>query len=155
MELEKTTTEEQPTFLRATAKSGCLDQQETSKWAGLQTRRQAPGCSKINNKVVIAGGYSEYEYSDTHISTEVLDLATRKITRAGDMTTPRLGFRMLTMTTEGLVRVLALAGRDHTSIEEFDPDNLIWKTTPENVLVGRDSFGAVALPKKLICPVQN
>ena len=100
--------------------------------------------------MVIAGGH--YDSGDL-ISTEVLDLATRKITYAGDMTTLRSGFRMFTITREGLVRVLALAGNDHTSVEEFDPDKLIWKTTPENVLVGRSSFGAVALPKNLICPL--
>ena len=129
--------------------------QEWSKWPQLQSRRTfQPGCSKINNKVVIAGGY----YQFTLRTTDVLDLATRKITSAGEMTTPRREFHIVTITTDKVNRVLALAGHDGdsttlSSVEEFDPDDMTWKLVPANIREGIFRFGAAELPRNLICPV--
>ena len=47
---------------------------ETGKWPRLKTSRKSwPGCAKIGQKVIIAGG-----------STEVLDFVSREITAGGD-----------------------------------------------------------------------
>ena len=135
--------------------------QESSKWPGLQTRRTGwPGCSKIGEKVVIAGGQLWYGTYGTPLrSTEVLDLSTRKIEYAEDLSAPRYGFHIVTITTDNINRVLALAGSDGSSsshlnsVEEFDPDSLTWKLAPANIVTRRSFFGAVAqVPQKLICP---
>ena len=134
--------------------------QETSKWPRLQTRRTFwPGCSKIGEKVVIAGGQLWFgTYGRTLGSTEVLDLTTRKIEYAGDLRTPRYGFHIVTITRDNVNRVLALAGSDGSryshlsSIEEFDPDSLTWKPVEANIVTKRSFFGALALTQDLICP---
>ena len=73
------------------------------------------------------------------------------------MNTSRFLFHIITITTEGVERALALGGYSSgspklNSVEEFDPDTSTWKPAQENLLVSRDWFGAVALPRNLICP---
>lgn len=126
--------------------------QEANKWPQLQTRRYNwPGCSKINGKVVIAGG----SYGESLSSTEVLDLESRTISYGQDLTTPRAYFHIVTLRTQGLERALAVGGWDGSSyldsVEEFNPDTLTWNPAPENLLESRNSFAAFALRKDLIC----
>ena len=112
--------------------------------------------------MVIAGGAYDREVLR---STEVLDLATRKITHAGDMISPRSQFHIVTISIEQFDRVLAIAGQwkwdgptnqHENSVEEFDPDTLTWKTptdiAPANIVTKRGFFGAVAAPRNLFCP---
>merc|ERR1712130_104595 len=55
--------------------------QSATKWPRMQTSRAWwPGCSKIENYIVIAGGYNSGHLS----STEVVDMSTRTIVYAGD-----------------------------------------------------------------------
>ena len=134
--------------------------QEASKWPRLLTRRTSwPGCSKVDEKVVIAGGQLWYGTYGTPLrSTEVLDLSTHKIEYAGDLSTPRLGFHIVTITTDGVNRVLALAGSDGSlysshldSVEEFDVETMTWKSAPEKLSEEIGFFGAVALQRSLVC----
>ena len=136
--------------------------QEASKWPRLQTRRTSwPGCSKIDEKVVIAGGQVWYgTYGISLRSTEVLDLSTRKLEYAGDLSAPRYGFHIVTINEDGVNRVLALAGSDGSlssphldSVEEFDPESLTWKPAPMSIVRRRSFFAAVVLPQKLIRPI--
>ena len=131
--------------------------EQATKWPQLQIRRiYGFGCTKIKGKVVIAGGEAVMS-GVIFRSTEVLDLATRKIEHAGNLATPRRTFHIVTITTDGFERVFALAGYDDSyyvnSVEEFDPDTLTWKPGPASLLVQRGRFGAVAVPRNLICPV--
>ena len=127
--------------------------QEATKWPQLQTRRRdRPGCAKLEGRVIISGGYGDGE---THRSTEILSLETRKIEYAGDLATPRCCFHMATIRTEGTERVLAMGGRYDSSsldsVEELDPETLTWNPTSANLLERRSNFGKVILPKKMIC----
>ena len=102
---------------------------------------------------MVAGGYFRGGLS----STEVLDLDTGKIEPAEPMNTSRYLFHIITITTGGVERALALGGYTSSSgklnsVEQFDPDTRTWKPAPEDLLVKRDWFGAVALPRNLICP---
>lgn len=126
--------------------------QEANKWPRLQTSSKFnwPACSKMNGKVVIAGVSDGPSLG----STEVLDLASRTIQFAGDLTTPREGFHIVTIRTQDFERALAMGGRGSSSyfdsVEEFDPDTLTWNPAG-NLLEPKNFFGAVALPRNLIC----
>ena len=124
--------------------------QERSKWPQLLTTRMYPlGCSRIKTKVVIAG----YD-----ISTEILDLVTRTIKYAGNMSSTRSGFYLGTIKTNGIERVIALGGYENgwngasfKSVEEFNPETETWSSAPANLSKGRGYFGAVVVPKSLFC----
>ena len=127
--------------------------QEATKWPQLQTARYWwPGCAKIATKIVIAGGYS----SGTLRSTEIVDLETRKIQFAGDLNTARAKFHLITFSNGASERTFAFGGGSYglsrlDSVEELDTDTLTWKTASEKLEEKRDHFGAVALPRSLVC----
>ena len=126
--------------------------QDTSKWPQLQTSRSSwPGCARIAQKVVIAGGGSS-----SLSSTEIVDLETKTIQYAGNLNTARRFFHILSITTGGSERTFALGGDDGSnnvfdSVEELDPDTMTWNTTPAKLAEKRYAFGAVALPRNLVC----
>ena len=106
-------------------------------------------------KIVIAGGYS-LSGSTTLRSTEIVDIERRTIQYAGDLNTARSNFHILSITTAGSERTFALGGHDGSSIyldtvEELDVDTMTWKTTPAKLEEKRQWFGAVALPRSLVC----
>ena len=126
--------------------------QRATKWPKLLTnRRKGPGCARIGQRVIIAGGYS----SEVERSTEVLNIETRTIEYAHDLNTPRQFFHIVSITTEGVERTFALGGYDFStyldSVEKLDPETLIWRESPLNLVERRDQFGAVELPKSLAC----
>ena len=84
------------------------------KWPQLQVERQYPGCGVINNKFIIAGGNGLK-------STDIIDLKTRTLRVAGDMSTSRAQFQLLSI-AGSLVAVDANA-------EEFDEETETWKPT--------------------------
>ena len=124
--------------------------QEATKWPQLQTARYYwPGCARIGMKIVIAGGRSGS-------TTEIVDIERRTIQYAGDLNTARRWFHILSITTAGSERTFALGGKDGSynpldSVEELDPDTLTWNTTPAKLAEKRAYFGAVALPRSLVC----
>merc|ERR1712110_188520 len=61
---------------------------DSTLWPTLETRRdRTPGCAKIGDKVILAGGKN---YGRRALqSTEVLDITTRTISTGGDMASPR------------------------------------------------------------------
>merc|ERR1719500_710527 len=104
-----------------------------SKYPQLQTRRlYQPGCSKIGDQVVIAGGHDD---SESLRSTVVLDLTTRTIAYAGDLNSPRSGFHMATITMNGEQTLLAFEGISGwsstlNSVEQFNTNNNTWTLAP-------------------------
>jgi len=126
--------------------------QSSTKWPRLQTSRTSrPGCSKIENYIVIAGGWG----SGTLRSTEVLNLSTRTIVYAGDMNSPRGWFHMATITRNGQQLILAFGGYSGSSnlnsVEMFNPSNNTWTLAPTTMQGAKSSFGAVPLTRAMIC----
>jgi len=126
---------------------------EEGRWPRLKTRRNSwPGCAKLGQKVIIAGGYNGGPLR----STEVLDLDSREITAGGDMATPRSYFHLATIRSGGQEKVFAVAGLDASgnklnSVEEWVEESSTWKAA-DNIAQKRDEFGAVTVPRKLVCP---
>jgi len=128
--------------------------QRTTKWPRMQTSRTlTPGCSKIENYIVIAGGYN---YNSGYLrSTEVLNLSTRTIVYAGDLNSPRRYFHMATITRDGQQLILALGGYSRSwrqnSVEQFNPNNNTWTLAPTTMQEARNGHGAVPLTRAMIC----
>ena len=132
--------------------------QSASKFPQLQTRRtNQPGCSKIGDQVVIAGGR---DGSTWLRSTEILDLSTKTIVYAGDLNSPRAYFHMATITMNGEQMLFAFGGSDENwaslnSVERFNTNNNTWTLAPTSMEEARDSFGAIVLPQEILCPMQG
>ena len=123
--------------------------QTATKWPRMKTSRERnPGCSKIDNYVVIAGGWS----SEYLRSTELLDLKTKSLVYAGDLNTPRAHFHMATITRDGQQLLLAFGGLSNSSVEQFNPSNNTWTLAPTGMERARRSFAAVVIPTKMVCP---
>ena len=79
---------------------------EAGRWPALQTSRlHRPGCGKIGQKVIIAGG------SEILGSTEVLDLVNRRVTSGGEMAMPRRYTSPQSLSGERRNFLLLLAGK--------------------------------------------
>ena len=120
-------------------------------WPALKPRRVShPGCAKIGQKVVIAGGWNTGELS----STKVLDLVNRQISSEGEMASPRRWFHLATIISGGEEKIFALAGYNNgnilNTVEEWVEASSTWKAT-NNLIERRYYFGAVAVPRQLIC----
>ena len=120
----------------------------------LKTSRVYPGCAKIGNKVIIAGGHYNGRYFR---STEVLDISTRKSSVGGDMATARAYLNLATISSGGGQKLFAVAGRiiahgrATNTVEEWMEESSTWKEAG-SLSRARDHFGLVTLPKGLICP---
>ena len=141
--------EYQVDIMNPTSNSGW---QSATKWPRMQTSRTSwPGCSKIENYIVIAGGYN----SGYLRSTEVLDLSTRTIVYAGDLNSPRDSFHMATITKNGQQLILAFGGYNGSSqlnsVEQFNPSNNTWTLAPTTMQKAKSSYGAVPLRRAMIC----
>ena len=86
--------------------------------------------------------------------TEVLDLDRRQIVLGGRMSAARrFGFHIATLPFPGREeKAFVLAGGYLDTAEEWVEESLTWRPAV-NLLVKRADFGAVTLPKRLICPV--
>jgi len=124
---------------------------EAGRWPELKTSREdQPGCAKIGQKVIIAGGHNRKDLS----STEVLDLVDRRISSGGEMASPRRQFHLAKIISGGEEKMFAFAGSDGATIlnevEEWVETSSTWKAA-DNLVGSRRSFGAVAVPRHLIC----
>jgi len=130
---------------------------EAGHWPRLKKIRDfRRGCSKIDQKVIIAGGRDNIA---TLSSTEVLNLIDRRISVKGEMASPRRWFHLATIISGGEEKMFALAGTYGSydgnflnKVEEWVETNSTWKAA-DSLVEGRRSFGAVAVPKHLICPL--
>lgn len=128
--------------------------QSATKWPRLQTSRTAnPGCSKIGNNIVIAGGHNSGQFLR---STELLDLSTKSLVYAGDLNSPRGYFHLATIKSDGQKLLLAFGGYTGSSylnsVEQFNPNNNTWTLAPTTMVEARRQFGAVVLSSRMICP---
>ena len=127
--------------------------QDASKWPKLPAKRSGGfGCSTINDKVVIAGGFVSGSVTK---STEVLDLRTGVLRKANNLITQRANFQVVTITAHGVERALAMGGHDYSwyddTVEQFDTQTLSWEVVREPLSVARGYFKAIALPRGMIC----
>ena len=128
---------------------------EEGWWPKMETSRSYwPGCAKLGDKIIIAGGR---DGSTTHQTTEILDLTSRTISKGGNLVTPRKRFHMITMDNNGDSTTLALGGRDDDgnvlrSIEKWNPETETWSEVEEQLEEKRGYSGLVAVPKNLVCP---
>ena len=116
-----------------------------------------PACAVINNKLVIAGGYSGNTHQTYHKSSEVIDLSTRKIVYAGDMSIARAQFHLAITTLGGATKLLAIGGQWEyssclTSVEHFQPSNNSWTLATTTMEEKRSHFGHVVVQPELVCP---
>ena len=122
---------------------------EAQRWPELKASRvENPGCAKVGQQVIIAGGSEGYR------STEVLDLVSRQLTPGGRMTAPRRYFHAATFFSRGEEKTFALAGFDSIelrSVEEWVERSSTWKAA-KNLIEKKRHFGAVVVPLKLVCP---
>jgi len=125
---------------------------DSTLWPTLKTSREDPGCAKIGNKVILAGGNSG---GGVLQSTLVLDITTRTISTGGDMATPRRWFNLATISRGGGDTTFAIAGYSGSeylnSVEEWEEESSTWKAAG-NLDTARDEFGVVTIPKNIICP---
>ena len=133
--------------------------QEANKWPSLQTwRGYHPGCTlTADNKVVIAGGHSGGNSGTFLKSSEVLDLATRKVTNGGDMTSPKGYFHLATITLGGATKIFAIGGDSGSShvnsvAEEFHIANNSWTMAPTTLAEEKGFFGQVVIQLERVCP---
>jgi len=127
---------------------------EAGRWPLRKTHH--PGCAKIGQKVIIAGGRNEKGLS----STEVLNLVDRRISSGGELSLPRRLFHVGTIISGGEEKMFALAGSTFAldgstylnTVEEWVEANSTWKAA-DSLVQERRSFGAVAVPRRLICPL--
>ena len=112
-----------------------------------------PGCAKLGDKIIIAGGY---DGSTIHQTTEILDLTSRTISKGGNLVTPRSGFHMITFDNNGDSTTLALGGTNDNvflnglkSIEKWTPETEAW--AEDQLEEKRLYFGMVAASKNLVC----
>ena len=124
---------------------------DASRWPKLKTRGgPRPGCAKVGQKVIIAGGANDG-------STELLDLIDRSITSTGNMAMPRRKFPIATVISGGKVRTFALGGYISSTstgvdtVEEWVEESSTWKGA-DSLTEARYGFGAVAVPRALVCP---
>ena len=117
---------------------------EATKWPRLEPRLSR-SCGKVGRKVIIAG---------CGRPTEVLDLDRRQIVLGGRMSAARrVDFHIAILPFPGgKEKAFVLAGGHLDTAEEWVEESLTWRPA-DNLLVKRLQFGAVTLPKRLICPV--
>ena len=125
---------------------------EAGRWPSLKTKRfSSPGCTKLGQKVIIAGGFKRQ-------STEVLDLQTREITSGGPMAQPRMWFHSGTILGSGGRETLfAFGGEDDkgrimNGVEEWVEESGTWKAA-NSLAKPIAYYGATVAPKELVCPV--
>ena len=130
---------------------------EAGRWPRLKTHRiDWPGCAKLGQKVIIAGGWNS---GGALRSTEVLNLDSREITAGGDLTSPRFWFHLATIRRGGEEKVFAVGGWDDSTfrntVEELveEEDSATWRKAASSLGERRDFFGVVAVPEEFVCPV--
>merc|ERR1712061_277221 len=128
---------------------------DSTLWPTLKTSREDPGCAKIGNKVILAGGNSG---GGVLQSTLVLDITTRTISTGGDMAAPRMWFNLATISRGGGETTFAIAGESSSgwdaelnSVEEWEEESSTWKAAG-NLDTARSYFGVVTIQKNIICP---
>ena len=131
--------------------------QAKETWPQLQEHRKNwPGCGVVNGKFVIAGGLGDDDHFKARKTTEIIDLRSKTIEFAGEMSKTRMEFHLLPI--NGVLFALAGNGyvpenNAHTyimEVEEFVEESRTWKPAT-SLPSGRNNHGGVALNKELVC----
>ena len=133
---------------------------DLSTYPKLQKSRVSwPGCAKLGSKVIISGGgyFDEYDNWRSRKSTEILDLTDKTLSSGGDLVEPHRQFHILNLNN----KLVAIGGVGNSgfesgnpssiSVEEWDPLTSTWSKSSTGLGEERASFGAVVVPKDLIC----
>ena len=129
---------------------------ESTRWPALKTSRErSPGCARLGNKVIIAGGKNGHNGRSLR-STEVVDIVTRTISAGGDMTSARAYFNLATISRGEGHKLFAIGGYDSSTkevntVEEWVEESSTWKEA-ESLTRATRKFGVLSLPKESICP---
>ena len=111
----------------------------------MRVERWRHGCTRIGNKVVVAGGYRDK-------TSEILDLDTETWSMAGDMTTERKYAQLVTVNG----RVVVMGGQDGRinldTVEELDMGQRTWRRLGVRMKRPRYGFGATVINKNILCP---
>ena len=103
--------------------------QPADKWPQLTVGRQNPGCSKVGNFIIVAGGM-DGDFTQPRKSTDIINISEKTITSKpeNDMTMPRMAFALKTI--NNIVYALGgWTGESATdSIERWDASTGVWKT---------------------------
>merc|ERR1719219_2346103 len=131
---------------------------DSTLWPTLETSRRGHSCTKLGDKVILAGG-GRYGRGVLQ-STLVLDITTRTISTGGDMANPRRFFNLATISRGGGDTTFALGGESSfisqssgylNSVEEWEEESSTWKAAG-NLDRARSLFSVVTIPKNIICP---
>ena len=103
------------------------------------------------------GGYDDGRTSLQ--TTEILDLTSRRLSKGGNMATPRRLFQIITFKYNGVFKTLAVGGTDDgdiylNTLEDWNAETESWSTVETRLKEKRSSFGLVAANKNLVCPSQ-
>ena len=136
---------------------------ESNRWPALKKDRLYASCSKVGQKVIIAGGQNTRNYKSIR-STEVLDLLTKQITSGGNLRTAKKLFGAVTIINDGKERMFSFGGfadfafwffgwynAYYKEVDEWVEETSSWRPVT-SLLQERTSFGAVSVPKQLVCP---
>ena len=130
---------------------------EWELWSDLSQNIWGHACTRLDNKVVIAGGVNlAFSIIPT---TVILDLETREERQVGDLVGARAWFGMATIDA----RVLAFGGMDplkhqnrdsYSDIQELDQDTWEWRRLEEGLAETRgiSSLGSAVVMVDQVCP---
>ena len=120
--------------------------------------------STINVKVSWSDGWTKHNFPTWAklLACERLEILACHILRCArfnSCTTPRRLFHIITFNNNGHFRTLAMGGVDDdnnvlNTVEEWEPEIESWSTVETRLKEKRESFGAVAVNKNLVCPEQ-
>ena len=136
---------------------------ESNRWPTLKKDRLYASCSKVSQKVVIAGGQNTRNYKSIR-STEVLDLLTKQITSGENLRTAKKSLGAVTIINGGKERMFSFGGfvrfaffffrwydAYYKEVDEWVEETSSWRPVT-SLLQKRTFFGAVSVPKQLVCP---
>ena len=123
-------------------------------WGRLFQGRASHGCTFVDGKVIVAGGYRIED--DIYLrSTEIVDVDSRQTRPASNMVVSRNGAALVNANG----RVLAIGGitddknpKSLKSVEEFDLERETWSLAPFSLDQHRSSMSYLVVPEHKICP---
>ena len=136
---------------------------KSKRWPTLKKERLYASCSKVGQKVIIAGGQNTRNYKSIR-STEVLDLFTKQITSGENLRTAKKSLGAVTIINGGKERMFSFGGfvqfaffffrwydAYYKEVDEWVEETSSWRPVT-SLLQKRTFFGAVSVPKQLVCP---
>ena len=108
-------------------------------------------CHLQGRKVVVAGGSSS---RSAGITTELLDLDSREMRRAGDLTSDNYGSGMFQMGIPNREILIVFGGSNNSLLEQWDPEVETWTPSPA-IMARKYLFSATTVDASLVCKPGN